>query len=202
MDVPFHYLAAFIGSCVEVRGSASATSLLQPCLLRILAFMADTDDLAAPQLLAVLPRAIRTIYAHHGRTLPRAARSGPPDADLVEQGKQIRRVAGLTFRDQDGQRAAFSFAQHVDLAVSSPSADAEPFVRECPPSFQLGWLFPCAHRAAVGFATGIVEGGTVLLNDHRLKPEGLKAQGSGLKVRLQTPYAPNTSCQLCKSFQF
>ena len=40
------------------------------------------------------------------------------------------------------------------------------------------------------------------LNDHRLKPEVLKAQDSGLKVRLQTPYAPNTSCQLCTSFQF
>ena len=40
------------------------------------------------------------------------------------------------------------------------------------------------------------------LNDHRLKPEGLKAQGSGLKVQLQTPYAPMDSCRLCTLFKF
>ena len=39
------------------------------------------------------------------------------------------------------------------------------------------------------------------LNDHRLKPEGLKVQGSGLKVRLQTPYTPNSRCQPYSPFQ-
>ena len=39
------------------------------------------------------------------------------------------------------------------------------------------------------------------LNDHRLKPEGLKVQGSGLKVRPQTPCTPYGSCQFCSPFQ-
>ena len=48
----------------------------------------------------------------------------------------------------------------------------------------------------------IMVSGNAELNDHRLKPEGLKAQGSGLKVRQQTPYAPKDSCQLYVLFQF
>ena len=148
-----------------------------------------------------MTNALGTIHAHHGRTLPRAARSGPPDADLVEQGKQIRRVTGLTFGDQHSQRTAFSFAQHVYFTVSTATADPEPLIAERLPLFQLSWLFSCAHRRAVGFATRTAFGRAVPLNDHRLKPEGLKVQGSGLKVRPQTPCTPYGSCQFCSPFQ-
>lgn len=132
IDVPFHHLAAFVGFSVEFWWPATSTALLQPRLLRILTLRTDTDDLAAAQMLALLPRTICTIHTHHGWTLPGAARSGPPDTHLVQQGKQVRRITGLTLRDQHRQRATLSFAQDVDLAVSSPSADSEPFVIKRP----------------------------------------------------------------------
>ena len=47
------------------------------------------------------------------------------------------------------------------------------------------------------------KGGVVtdVLNDHRLKPENLKVQGSGLKVLLQMSCTPNDSCQFCFLFK-
>jgi len=76
---------------------------------------------------------------------------GRPDVHLVQQRKQVGWVTGLTFGHQHGQRAAFSLAQHVDLAVSSPTADPEPLVRERP-------LFSSWAGCFRAFATGAVQG--------------------------------------------
>jgi hypothetical protein len=151
IDVAFHHVAALVGFCVEFWGSASPTALLQSSLLRILAFGTDTDDLAASQLLAVLPRTIRTVYAQDRWSFAGAARTGPPNSDLVKQWQHVSWVAGLTFRDKHRKWTALSVAQDVDFTVSAPSADSEPLVFDRPLFSSMAGCFraPTALRWAL-----------------------------------------------------
>jgi hypothetical protein len=76
----------------------------------------------------VLPRAIGTIHTHHGRTLPRAARSGR--RCLVEQRRGLVRRTGLTFRRPAaaGGRLFLRSAHTCIFTVSTATADSEPLI--------------------------------------------------------------------------
>ncbi len=127
IDGTFDDVAAFVRLCVKFRWPTTAAPFLDARFTRVFPLGADTPDLAAPQLLTVFPRPIGSIHAQDRRPFAGSARTGPTDADLVEQRDHARRVAGLTFGDQNREWTTLPIAQDVDFTVSSPSADPEPF---------------------------------------------------------------------------
>ena len=132
IDATFHHLAGFISLCVEFRGATTPAALLQTRFTRVFPFGTNTDNLATAELLTILLRPIGTVHPQDRRSLPRAARSGPPYSHLVKQGEDIGGIAGLPRRDEHRQGAALPITQNVDFTVSSSSTDSEPLVFENP----------------------------------------------------------------------
>jgi hypothetical protein len=132
IDAAFHDLAALVSLCVKFRWSSSTLPPSQVCFAGSLSFWTDAPELACPAGTPVLARSRRTVHPKGRGTLAGASWTGTLHPNRVQEGQEGGRVTRLSCRNQDAQGAPVPVAQQVDFGGSSPPADPEPLVFECP----------------------------------------------------------------------
>jgi len=128
VDRSLNFVPALVDRLVEAGGptALAATALaVGPLVLRL---GDGVLDLASSQVTAVAAGGVRLISAEMVRPSPWTPAVQPGDADTLHDRDELRRVAPVTWGDQQGQWAASALTGEVDLAGQAAPGPSESLV--------------------------------------------------------------------------
>jgi hypothetical protein len=128
IDRSLDIVPPLVARLVEAGGPAAPAApalAVGPLTLR---FGDGVLDLASPQVVAVAAGGIRLVAAEMDRPGARAPTIETGNSDAFHYGDELRGVAPLARRDQQGQRATSAFTGEVDLAGKAAPGASESLV--------------------------------------------------------------------------